>query len=181
VCNSYASGPDPRNTGAPGDQTCARSGCHTGTSLNGGGGNVQLTSSTGTTYTPRQQQTFTITITDSKAKTYGFQMSARLDSNGTNGQAGNFTAGSQQIVICDSGSLKGSSECPFSAPVQFIEHSRPFTTNTINITWTPPSSNAGTVTIYVAANATNGNNADSGDHIYTTLYEQAAVDPCRLD
>src|SRR5437764_101828 len=78
VLFSHASGPDPRNTGAPGDQTCARSGCHTGTSLNGGGGNVQLTSSTGTTYTPGQQQTFTINITDSKAKTYGFQMSARL-------------------------------------------------------------------------------------------------------
>jgi hypothetical protein len=103
---SYASGPDPRHSGAPGDQTCAQSGCHTGTSLNGGGGNVQLTSSTGTTYTPSQQQTLTITITDSKAKTYGFQMTARLDSNGTNGQAGNFTAGLQQIVVCDNGGLK---------------------------------------------------------------------------
>lgn len=129
---------------------------------------MQLKSSTGTTYTPGQQQTFTITITDSKAKTYGFQMSARLDSNSTNGQAGSFTAGSQQIVICDNGSLKGSSGCPSNAPVQFIEHSRPFTTNTINVTWTAPSSNVGTVTVYVAANAANGNNDDSGDHIYTS-------------
>jgi uncharacterized protein (TIGR03437 family) len=127
-----------------------------------------LISSAGTTYTPGEQQTLTITITDSKAKVYGFQMSARLDSNGTNGQAGSFTPGSQQIVVCDNGSLRGTNGCPSSAPVQFIEHSRPYTTNTISVTWTAPSSNAGSVTIYVAANAGNGNNDDSGDHIYTT-------------
>lgn len=165
---SHASGPDPRNTGAPGDQTCARSGCHTGTALNGGGGSVQLTSSNGTTYSPGQTQTFVITITDSKAKVYGFQMSARPDSNSTNGQAGSFTAGSQQIVICDNGTVKGSGGCPSGSLVQFIEHSRPFTTNVINVTWTAPASDVGTVTIYVAANAANGNNDDSGDHIYTS-------------
>lgn len=165
---SYASGPDPRHTGAPGDQTCARSGCHTGTAVNGGGGAVQLTSSTRTTYTPGQQQTFVITISDSKARTYGFQMAARLDSNPSNGQAGDFTAGSQQIVICDNGSSKRTTGCPSSAPVQFIEHSRPFTTNTITVAWTAPSSNVGPVTLYVAANAANNNGDDSGDHIYTT-------------
>lgn len=162
---AYASGPDPRNTGAPGDQTCVQ--CHLGTPLNGGGGNVQISSSAGNTYTPGQQQTFTISITDSKARAYGFQMTARLDSNPRNGQAGDFTAGAQQIVICDNARLKGSSGCPSSAPVEFIEHSRPFTSNTINVTWTAPSSNVGTVTVYVAANAANGNGSESGDHIYT--------------
>ena len=43
---AYATGPDPRHTGASGDdaQACATSGCHTGTALNGGGGNVLLIS-----------------------------------------------------------------------------------------------------------------------------------------
>src|SRR5215472_7506691 len=140
---SYATGPDPRNTGAPGDQTCARSGCHTGTALNGGGGSVQLTSSSGSSYTPGQQQTLTLTITDSAAKAYGFQMTARLDSNSSTGQAGDFTAGSRQIVICDNGNQKSSSGCPSSAPVQFVEHSLPFTTNVITVTWTAPSSDVG--------------------------------------
>lgn len=177
ILYSYASGPDPRYTGAPGDQTCARSGCHMGTALNGGGGSVQLTSSAGQTYTPGQQQTFTMTITDSRARVYGFQMSARLDSNPSNGQAGTFTPGSQQIVICDSGSIRGASGCPSSRPVEFIEHSRPFSTNTVNVTWTAPGSAAGTVTIYVAANAANGNGDDTGDHIYTTMLQlsQAAA------
>jgi uncharacterized protein (TIGR03437 family) len=165
---SYANGPDPRKTGAPGDQTCTESGCHTGTALNGGGGNAVLTSSAGTTYTPGQQQTLSLTITDSRARVYGFQASARVDSNPANGQAGNFVAAASQIVICENGSLRGSAGCPANASVQFIEHSRPSSSNTINFTWTAPSSDVGPVTVYVAANAANGNGSESGDHIYTT-------------
>jgi uncharacterized protein (TIGR03437 family) len=172
---SYATGPDPRMTGAPGDQTCARSGCHTGTSLNAGGGNIALTASGGTTYTPGQQQTLTLTITDSKARVYGFQASARVDSNATNRQAGSFTAAAGQIVICDNGSLRGSSGCPASAPVQFIEHSRPYSTNSITFLWTAPATDVGTVTVYVAANAANGNGNETGDHIYTTKLQLSAA------
>src|SRR5215468_9421896 len=83
---AHALGPDPRHTGAPGDMTCAISDCHLGTPVNGGGGNVILSTSSGTTYSPGQQQTITVTITDPKAKVYGFQMSARLDSNPAMGQ-----------------------------------------------------------------------------------------------
>jgi uncharacterized protein (TIGR03437 family) len=175
ILYSYASGPDPRYTGAPGDATCTQ--CHTGTALNGGGGSVQLTSSAGVNYTPGQQQTLTITITDSKARDYGFQATARLDSNSTNGQAGDFTAGTQQQVTCDNGRSTGASGCPSSAPVEFIEHTRPFGTNVINLTWTAPSSDVGPVTIYVAANAANGDGNDSGDHIYTTKLQLTAASP----
>lgn len=165
IIYAYATGPDPRHTGAPGDQTCAR--CHLGTALNGGGGGVQLTSSSGPTYTPGEQLVFTITITDSQARVYGFQMTARPDGNSTTGQAGDFNAGPQQGVFCDNGRIKAGG-CPASAPVQFIEHNRPFTTNTITASWTAPASDVGPVTIYVAANAANGDTRDTGDHIYTT-------------
>src|SRR5258708_3995942 len=101
VILAHKAGPDPRHTGAPGDTTCTDAGCHVGTPLNGGGGNVVLSTSAGTTYTPGQQQTITITINDSKAKAYGFQLTARVDSNPKNGQAGDFTTGAQQIVLCD--------------------------------------------------------------------------------
>jgi uncharacterized protein (TIGR03437 family) len=174
---SYATGPDPRYTGAPGDSTCATSGCHTGTALNGGGGNVQLTSSAGASYTPGQQQTLTIAITDSKAKVYGFQATARPDSDSSKGQAGDFTAGTQQQVICDNGRAKTASGCAASSPVQFIEHNRPFGTNLINITWTAPATDVGPVTIYVAANGANGNNDNSGDHIYTTKLQLTPSSP----
>jgi uncharacterized protein (TIGR03437 family) len=177
VLYSYATGPDPRYTGAPGDSTCATGGCHAGTALNGGGGNVQLISSAGASYTPGQQQTFTITITDARARAYGFQATARPDSNPSKAQAGDFTAGTQQQVICENGRSKGSGGCASSAPVQFIEHNRPFGTNAINFTWTAPATDVGPVTIYVAANAANGNNDDSGDHIYTTRLQLTPSSP----
>jgi uncharacterized protein (TIGR03437 family) len=116
------------------------------------------------------QQTFSLVVTDSKAKAYGFQMTARLESNLSNGQAGDFTAGAQQLVLCDNGSLKGSKGCPQNSPVEFIEHSAPFSSNTISITWTPPASNLGNVHIYVAANAANHDGTSLGDHIYTANY-----------
>src|ERR1051325_7377889 len=100
---SYATGPDPRETGAPGDQTCAQSGCHNGNSLNGGGGSLTLTSASGNTYTPGQQQTLTLTITDSRARVYGFQASARLDSEPTGGQAGDFAAGGPPLGLFGGG------------------------------------------------------------------------------
>jgi uncharacterized protein (TIGR03437 family) len=132
-----------------------------------------LTTSSGTTYTPGgPAEIITITITDSKAVVYGFQLTARLDSNPMNGQAGDFTAGAQQIVLCDlpAEPLKANGKlCPANESVQFIEHSSILPKNTINVTWTPPATNVGTVTLYVAANAANGNPGTQplGDHIYT--------------
>jgi uncharacterized protein (TIGR03437 family) len=172
---SFASGPDPRHTGAPGDLTCATAGCHVGTAVNGGGGSAVLTSAAENTYTPGERQTLTLTITDSAARVYGFQASARLDSNPNSGQAGTFTAGAQQIVICANGSIMSSAGCPANNALQFIEHNRPFATNTIAIAWTPPASDVGPVTIYVAANAANNNGSNTGDRIYTTSLKLTPV------
>lgn len=171
---SYSTGPDPRLSGASGDQTCVV--CHGGTPLNGGGGKVALASSAGSTYAPGQTQTLTLTITDSKARVYGFQITARLVSDLVNGQAGDFTPGPSQLVLCDDSTPKNGSACSSSAPVQFIEHHSPSQSNTISVTWTPPSSNVGPVTIYAAANAANGDGRPTGDHIYTTLLQLTPVD-----
>jgi uncharacterized protein (TIGR03437 family) len=168
----YATGPDPRYTGAPGDdqKACTTSGCHSDHALNSGGGNVVVNFPGGLNYTPGVQQTLTIVITDSVAKVWGFQMTARLDSNLSGGQAGDFTAGAQQFVLCENSSFKTSKGCPANAPVQFIEHNTPLKTNTISVTWTPPATDVGGVHIYVAANAANGDGNNTGDHIYTANY-----------
>lgn len=174
IIHAYSTGPDPRHTAAPGDDplACTTAGCHNGTPLNGGGGNVTVTFPNGLTYTPGVQQTLTITITDSKARVYGFQMTARLESDLANGQAGDFTpASSQQFVICDDSTFKTAKGCPASAPVQFIEHDGPYSKNQINVLWTPPTTNVGNVHIYVAANAANGDGQNTGDHIYTANYK----------
>ena len=176
IIYAYASGPDPRDTGAPGDdpKSCATSGCHTGYSVNAGGGNVVVNFPNGLTYTPGVQQQLTIVITDPIAKNYGFQMTARLDSNLSNGQAGDFTGGAGQFVLCENSTFKTSKGCPANAPVQFIEHNNPLTTNTISVTWTPPPTNVGGLHIYVAAIAANGDGNNTGDHTYTANYALSA-------
>src|SRR5512140_1921964 len=96
---AYSGGPDVRHTAAPGDDplACTTSGCHTGTALNGGGGSVAVNFPNGLTYTPGVPQTLAIVITDARARLYGFQMTARLESDLAKGQAGDFTAGAQQF------------------------------------------------------------------------------------
>ena len=166
----YASGPDPRYTGAPGDQTCAVSGCHVGTGVNAGGGGITITFPSGNTYTPGQQQTLTIKVTDPKFSFAGFQMSARLASNPANGQAGDFMASGGQLVLCDDGSPKSSKGCAPNVSVQFIEHNVPSTTGVWQVLWTPPPTNVGNVMIYVAGNTNTQQSIPAGSHIYTENY-----------
>lgn len=173
----YASGPDPRHTAAPGDDqsSCASSGCHTGTAVNGGGGNIVVSFPNGATYTPGQQQTFTVTVTDAGRKFFGFQMSARLASNLSGGQAGDFQASAGQLVLCDNGLSKSSKGCAANALVQFIEHSTPSTSGVWQVTWTPPSTAVGDVVIYVAGVANTQSSVPSGAHVYTANYKLAAA------
>lgn len=167
---AFARGPDPRVTGAPGDsaQACASVGCHVGTGLNAGGGNVALGFSSGATYTPGATIRVTVTITDAQARIYGFQASARLASNLANGQAGDFRPGGGQVVLCDNGNTKPQAGCPANFAVQFIEHSTPNNTNRFEFDWVAPATNVGDVVFYVAANAANGDGNNTGDRIYTT-------------
>src|ERR1035441_586517 len=123
---AYEYGPNPRYTGAPGDNktACVSSGCHQGV-VNSGGGNVKIIVPNGGNYTPSQPMTISVQITDSTKVKFGFEMTARLSSNTSNGQAGDFTTGSDGFtqVICDDGSIKkNGSPCSSQFPVQFIEH-----------------------------------------------------------
>jgi len=174
---AHASGPDVRHTAAPGDDplSCATAGCHTssakGGPINAAGGSVTAAFSGGANYTPGGPAVnITVTVSDPVNKVYGFQMTARLDSNKTNGQAGSFNPSSGNFVLCDNGSNRRGASCPGAAPVEFIEHSMPATAPW-TFTWTPPATNVGDVDIYVAGNAVNNNGLnDGGDHVYTNSY-----------
>jgi uncharacterized protein (TIGR03437 family) len=182
VALAYEYGPNPRYTAAPGDDpmACASAGCHTsnpnGGPINPAGGSVTATFSTGSSYTPGGPPiTITVTVTDSVNTGYGFQMTARLDSDLANGQAGDFTAGANQIVLCGNGSPK---PCLAASPVEFIEHYYPAgtvvkSTSPYTFTWTPPATNVGPVHFYVAGNAVTGKlplTASGADHVYTASY-----------
>ena len=176
---AYASGPDPRYTGAPGDSplACASVGCHTGSAkggpINSAGGGVSATFSSGSSYTPGQPVTITVNVTDPINTLHGFQMTARLDSNQVGGQAGRFSydSGSGVFVLCDNNVPRTpTGNCPSSFPVEFIEHNAP-KTGTWTFTWTPPATSQGPIHFYIAGNAVNGD-ATNGpqDHVYTASY-----------
>ena len=167
---AFPFGPPDGVTIAPGDRpgvSCTQ--CHAGTPLNGGGGSVLVQFPNGLTYTPGQAQTLTVLINDAVAATYGFEMTARLEIGPSGQQAGSFTPGQNQKVVCSDNAVEPAGGCGGNG-LQWIEHTQPSFTNTISVQWTPPGPGAGNVHLYVSANATNGDNTPRGDHIYAADY-----------
>ena len=167
---AHSYGPDPRKTGAPGDALCTQ--CHIGTA-NPPGGKVEVGFAGGLTYTPGAKQRLTVTVTDSPARgVNGFQLTARLASNESNGQAGAFTSlDASTQVLCENGSQKQGPSCPATAPLEFIEHTLSGSrSNTWSFEWTPPASDVGNIRIYVAGNSANGNGQNTGDRIFSANY-----------
>jgi uncharacterized protein (TIGR03437 family) len=188
-----SSGPDPGLAGVPNELgTCAA--CHgSGTSsINTKGGSVTLTLPNGNTYAPGQVQHLVVTVADPTARRWGFQMTARVASS-TSTQAGGFkSTDSTTQVLCTNSNfrtvqLNTTGACSTSAPLMYIEQTLAGTrlgtagSVTFAFDWTPPSTDSGKVTLYVAANAANGNNQDdSGDHVYTATYSLAPASSAPL-
>ena len=167
---AFPFGPPNGFTVAPGDRpgvSCTQ--CHAGTALNGGGGSVRVTFPGGLTYTPGQSQNLIIQINDAVAATYGFEMTARLESGPSTQPAGRFTAGQDQKVVCSNNAVEPAGGCGGNG-IQWIEHTQPSLTGMFVVQWTPPSAGSGNVHIYVSANATNGDNTPLRDHIYAANY-----------
>lgn len=169
----YEPGPDPRVTGAPGDNptACLKSGCHSGT-FNSGSGGVKIILPGGQVYAPGVKQRVQVQISDPLRQKFGFQLTARLASNPANGQAGDLTpADNLTQVICDD---NGTKPCLPSAAVQFIEHNiegykaSTKESYTYVFDWTPPTTNAGPVTLYAAGNGVSGALIQTSANVYTT-------------
>lgn len=176
---AYSEGPPPRRTGAPGEDTCL-TGCHTGTALNGGGGRLEiLFPDSPSGYTPGAKMRVQVRITDSAARVYGFQLSARLANGSRAGTFSNVDASTQ--VLCEDGSNRPASGACAPGFREYIEHTRPSSSNTFTVEWTAPGAGSGAVTFYAAGNAANGNGTQSGDRIYTANAQlsEAAVAPTR--
>ena len=177
-----SAGADPRLTGAPGDSNCTS--CHSGI-VNSGSGSVKIVLPGDATYTPGVKQRITVQISDSAQKRWGFELTARLNSNSSGGQAGSLAApDAQSQVLCDVTGSKA--PCSSASVVQFITQTTAGTRNgttggvSFAIDWTPPDTDVGPVTLYVAGNAANGNGTNSGDHIYTNSVQLAAASPASV-
>ncbi len=198
---AYEYGPEPGFCGVPNENggasgaTCASVGCHTGTANDPKNkGSVAVTFPNGMTYTPGVTQTLAVTISDPTQKGAGFQLTARLASSSST-IAGTFaTVDTNTQVICSQTNLQNFNSvtdgrsCKSGYTLQYIEqtsargggtgyensiaHGLPYT---YSFTWTPPSTDVGSVKIYVAGNAVNGDLTDNGDHVYSTTYTLTAV------
>ncbi|MDX2268845.1 MAG: choice-of-anchor V domain-containing protein [Bryobacter sp.] len=152
---AYSSGAPARSAGAPGDNTCLRGGCHLGTRTDNSP-TLEILWEGGNSYSPGVKQRFTVRVGD-PGRRYGFQATARPDSQNLTGQAGTFTGDNRTTyVLCETVDPRPALGCPPNNPVEFITHLQESVSNTFTFEWTPPSTNVGPVTIYVAANSSDG-------------------------
>ena len=178
LASAHSAGTTQASAGVPGESDC--SACHTQTSL--GTGAITVTSSDKTkTYQPGVSQKLTLVITDSAAKRWGFQLTARLQSN-QQLQAGTFKPGTDSQLFCTNiggvnYSLTATPPCPVQQPLNYIEQTFDGTkintkqpgSNTYEFDWIPPSDpNAGTVVLYAAGLASNNDGNVAGDTVYNT-------------
>ncbi len=171
---AHPDGPDAGLAGVPGESTCAS--CHGGGS---GTGTVSVAFPNGATYTPGGTLHLVVTVADSKARRWGFELTARQAAS-TSVQAGTFapTDANTQLV-CAQASLRSQTHgnsCPASLPFQYIEqtlsgtHTGTSGSITYEFDWTPPASNVGSIAVYVAANGANGDGTERGDTIHTATF-----------
>ena len=173
---AYSTGPDPGKSGVPGESTCAEGGCHVGTGLNAGPGSVSVAFPGGQTYAAGVKQHLVVTVADSNQRRWGFQLTARQASD-AKAQAGTFTPtdGNTQVVCATPDLSRQGPPCNSAFSLLYIEHTEAGARTqaqsaTFEFDWTPPSTDVGPVVIYVAGNAANGNQQNTGDRIYTNKY-----------
>ncbi|MDX2151079.1 MAG: hypothetical protein SFV54_10110 [Bryobacteraceae bacterium] len=119
------------------------------------------------TYTPGgPPQRWTVRVADSAARRFGFQLTARLASDESNGQAGDLNpSGNSTEIVCEDDRNKPQGGCANNG-VQFARHFQvPRTDGTWSFDWTPPSTNVGDVRVYIAGNASVSGQGNSRIHL----------------
>ncbi|MGO9260012.1 MAG: choice-of-anchor V domain-containing protein [Bryobacteraceae bacterium] len=198
---AYEYGPNPGYCGVPNENgTCTAAGCHAGTTNDPANtGSVTMSFPNGMTYTPGVTQLLTVTISDpaTAQRAWGFELTPRVASN-TAAMAGTLASfdtntalmcaqpnlsifhavclpGADPLGRCQQSSAPA---CPSDYPLQYMEHSYTGYLSTMGtgsatyqFTWTPPATNVGNITFYVAGDAGVGNPPTQvGDHVYATAY-----------
>lgn len=157
---AFAEGPNPGHSGAPGELTCAVSGCHGG-EPNTGPGQFQITAPS--SYEPGKTYQITVThsTSDTSRRRWGFQLTA-LD--GSSNKAGDFQSTSiTQVLQGGPGGNRQYIEHNFLGTFQGQPSGAMWTFD-----WVAPSSDVGRVSFYAAGNQANNNGNETGDQIYAT-------------
>lgn len=149
-------------TGAPGNLTCADTGCHAGNDLNADGGSLSITAPT--TWQPGTPVDLELSVERNGAVRFGFSITVQ-DSNGD-------MVGAWELIPD-----QGTAFSEFGADISHITHSPAVSVEnekTWQLRWIPPAADVGQITFYAAGNAANGFGS-SGDFIYTTALTLPSV------
>ena len=149
--------------GQPGTfESCVK--CHDTSLVNTGSGSVKL--DVPSVYTPGQTYTISAKVGDPSALRWGFEMVA-LGADGKS--AGTLTSTDAMTQVSHQGSTGRDFVKQTSSGTQIGTLGFAFWT----YDWTAPAAGTGTVRFYVAGNAANADNRDSGDQIYTSATSSA--------
>ncbi|MDO9184391.1 MAG: choice-of-anchor V domain-containing protein [Bacteroidia bacterium] len=146
------------HTGAPGETSCT--GCHAGTNNTGPG---TLTFDIGggiTQYVPGQTYVGTVTIQQSGIDKFGFSCVALNDNSNTTIGAFSLIDAARTRLYMD-GARKYVSHKPCAADASTLG------TNQWTFNWQAPSTDVGTITLYVGSLASNHSHTTSGDNAYS--------------
>ena len=140
---------------------------------------MKIVLQSGAVYIPGVKQRVIVQVSDPAQRRWGFEFTARLNSDLEKGQAGDLNpVDNLTQVICEDNAPK-----PCASGVTFIEHTSAGTRNgtrggvTFQFDWTPPAVSAGPVTFYVAGNAANADSNLTGDFIYTSSVQLTPAIP----
>jgi hypothetical protein len=168
-----SSGAPASHTGAPGEKTCAVSGCHDDNAINSGSASLLIDFGKQNEYKLGNTYQIRIVVKDDNKYRFGFQLLALNSSDNSN--AGKF-------VIADK-------ERTQITKNQYELKDREYITYTYNgtdavedgkgewlVNWTAPSINTGNIILYASAVSANDNENDKGDYVYTTQLEITPIE-----
>lgn len=161
-----SSGAPASHTGAPGEKTCATSGCHDDNRLNSGAAKLTIDVASGiTTYVAGQTYAIKIRITDPNTNRFGFQLVALTDQSKEN--AGTFTISDPEHTQF----MKNEFELMERKYVTYTFNGTDAVSTGVGewlVNWTAPATASGSITFYAGAVSANDDGTDKGDMVYTT-------------
>lgn len=159
-----SSGPPASHTGAPGEQTCGTSGCHSAGGANGSNlGTLTLTGLPEIGYALNEQYDVTVTLAHPTRSRFGFEMTV-IDANGrAAGEWDNLEPSRIDLF----NNRVGANTRRYAGHTQIGSVQNGTNQSTWVLRWKAPATNIGRVTFYVVGNAANGDGSTNGDFIYT--------------
>lgn len=161
-----SSGAPGAHTGAPGEQTCATSGCHDDNVVNSGKASLSIeVGSSVANYVPGKTYAVKVSISEPNVKRFGFQLLALNKS--TLSSVGTFQ-------IADAGRTQLVKNTQAFADREYVTYSFNGTDATSEgmsewiVNWTAPSTDVGPVAFYAAGVSANDDMTDKKDHVYTS-------------